>query len=416
MIVPCNILPLLPLISVAAAASIQLDARNVNVGGSTKNNNTNNTASGPYGLNNAACQQVTLSIPVNITLSNFTNVDNAYSNQSYVTRQIIDFTEAPSNFTAQHGPSTNTTFRLTRSFKINGYYCTPKQGGREDSALWNLVHGIGFDSSYWDFSLAPEYSVVKHAASYGYSTFRYDRLGTGESETPRGGGFDVVRAQTEVAILQGVLGKLRNSTQVGGKRHRKIVGVGHSYGSIQTQAVTQQTPELLDAAVLTGYTSNATNLPAYLHAASYSIANRIFPSRLANKPAQWLVTGSNASDILAFFYPPFYSQASFDLSRSTEQPVTLGSLFTVGAVGGKADNFTGPVQVVNGAKDFIFCSSNCYAGPDGKDIPSGVQGLYPKASNFTSYIAEDTGHGITAHYSQPMVAEEIAKWIKAQGL
>ncbi|CBQ68236.1 conserved hypothetical protein [Sporisorium reilianum SRZ2] len=400
-----------------SAASIRLDPRDATSALQCDTTNTcSAAATGPYGLNNAQCQQVTLSIPVNLTLTNFTRVDNFYANQSYITRQIIDFSEAPANFSAQHGPDAKQTFNLNRAFRINGYYCTPKQGARDGSALWNLVHGIGFDSSYWDFTLSPEYSVVKHAASYGYSTFRYDRLGTGGSETPHVGALDVLRAETEVAILQGVLAKLRNTTEVGGKRHGKIVGVGHSYGSVQTQAVSRMSPALLDAVVLTGYTTNGTNLPGYLHAASYSIANRVFPARFARKPPQWLVPGSNASDILGFFYPPFYSEASFDLARATEQAVTLGSLFTIGAVGGVAKEFRGPVQVVNGAKDFIFCSSNCWAGPNGTDIPSGVKMLYPAARNFTSYIAEDTGHGITAHYSQPMVANEIARWVSGQGL
>lgn len=370
---------------------------------------------GPYGLDNANCTDITLSIPVNLTLTNFTDVDNFYSNQSYVTKQLIELTEAPSNWTQAH-MSGNETFNLNETFSIAGYYCTPKQGSRNESALWNLVHGIGYDSSYWDYSLDPEYSVVKHAASYGYSTFRYDRLGTGNSSTPANG-FDVVRAQTEVAILETILTRLRNSTEVGGKQHNKVVGVGHSYGSVQTQAVSKDRPELLDAVVLTGFTTNTTNMMGYLKAASYSIAKNVFPQRLGDKPSTWLVTGSNASDIMGFFYPPYYSEESFDLARSTEQAVTLGSLASIGAVGGEAANYQGPVHVVNGAKDFIFCSSNCYAGDQqGKTIPDGVQMLYPKTKNFTSYIAEDTGHAITAHYSGPWVAHEIVSWVMDQGL
>lgn len=46
------------------------------------------------------------------------------------------------------------------------------RGARNNSALWTLVQGIGFDSSYWDYTLSKEYSVVRHAASYGYSTLR----------------------------------------------------------------------------------------------------------------------------------------------------------------------------------------------------------------------------------------------------
>ncbi|KAJ1029920.1 hypothetical protein NDA16_000836 [Ustilago loliicola] len=252
----------------------------------------------------------------------------------------MEYTTATSNWTSAH--QSNSTFEVNRNFSIAGYYCEPRQGYKNNSALLNLVHGIGFDASYWDYALSPEYSLVKTAASWGYASFRYDRLGTGNSETPAGG-FDVVRAQTEVAILEGVLGKLRNGSEVGGRSWEKIVGVGHSYGSVQTQAVTKQSPQLLDGVVLTGFTTNSSNQPAYLQAAAYSIANRVFPQRLGDKPSTWLVTGSNASDITGFFYPPYYSEASFDLSRSTEQPVTLGSLVTIGAVGGEASNFTGPV-------------------------------------------------------------------------
>ncbi|EST06734.1 hypothetical protein PSEUBRA_004657 [Kalmanozyma brasiliensis GHG001] len=411
MLVLQNLLALLPLAGLASAASIRLDARN---NGGSSGVGSISYAQGPYGLHNARCEQVTLQVPVNIELSNFTSVRNQYDTQSYITRQIIDFSLAPANWTARHGPSTTEKFTLNRSFQINGYYCTPIQGAREGSALWNLVHGIGFDSSYWDYTLSPEYSVVRHAASYGYSTFRYDRLGTGASETPSTGGFDVLRAQTEVAIYQGVLQQLRNTNNVGGKQHSKIVGIGHSYGSVQTQAVSMMSPELLDGVVLTGYTTNATNLPGYLHAAAYQIAKNTL-SQLSNKPPVWLASGSEAGNQIAFFYPPYFSDASFRLARATEQPVTLGSLFSIGAVGGPS-NFTGPVQVVNGAKDFIFCSSNCWGGPNGTAIPDGVKELYPQAKNFTSYIAENTGHGITAHYAQPMIAEEIARWIADQGL
>lgn len=40
--------------------------------------------------------------------------------------------------------------------------------------------------SYWDFAVngTDEYSYVSAAAAAGYTTFRYDRLGTGLSEKP----------------------------------------------------------------------------------------------------------------------------------------------------------------------------------------------------------------------------------------
>ena len=39
--------------------------------------------------------------------------------------------------------------------------------------------------SYWDFTVPEDYSYVRAAADAGFTTFRYDRLGTGLSEKPQ---------------------------------------------------------------------------------------------------------------------------------------------------------------------------------------------------------------------------------------
>ena len=76
---------------------------------------------------------------------------------------------------------------------------------------------------------APEYSYVKAAASYGYTTFRYDRLGCGNSETPTNG-FDVTQTATEVSILTNIARMLRETSNVGGQQWNRVVGIGHSLG------------------------------------------------------------------------------------------------------------------------------------------------------------------------------------------
>lgn len=49
---------------------------------------------------------------------------------------------------------------------------------------------------------------------------------------------------------------LRNG-EIGGQRFDKIVGVGHSYGSAQVQAITSHAPTALDAALLQGFSANS---------------------------------------------------------------------------------------------------------------------------------------------------------------
>ncbi|PWN53405.1 alpha/beta-hydrolase [Violaceomyces palustris] len=368
--------------------------------------------SGPYGLRNSRCKEELVEVSIKSKNFRFRGVDQYYSNQSYVTGQILEYTLAPKNWTDKHMDMSD-TFENVKTYKINTYYCEPIKGAKEGSSLISMLHGIGFDSSYWDYNYKLDYSFVRQAASYGYSTLRIDRLGCGKSDTPKNG-FDEAQAATEVAIYTEILKKAKQTTKFGGKKHERITGIGHSYGSIQTQSVSSRNPELLDGVILTGYTTDTSNLVGYLQTTAYSIAKDTLP-HLASKPSTWLATGSEASDIINFFYPNAYDQASFDLARSTEQAVTLGSLFTIGTVSGTAKDFKGPVQVVTGAKDFIFCSSNCWNG-DGSNKLEGVKDLYPAAKSFDTLVPEAVGHGVTAHRAQPEISRMMLEFIMEKGL
>ena len=87
-----------------------------------------------------------------------------------------------SNFTEMHENSQKQD--VTNTYSLSGTLCAPKNGAKNPTHVQYLIHGVGFDSSYWDFAAAPEYSYVRAAAEAGYTTFRYDRLGTGLSEKP----------------------------------------------------------------------------------------------------------------------------------------------------------------------------------------------------------------------------------------
>ncbi len=252
-----------------------------------------------------------------------------------------------------------------------------------------LMRVTSTEYTYQQF--APDYSYVAHAGSHGYSTFRYDRIGTGLSDTPDNG-FDVVQTATELAILVAMNGKLRNSTEIGGQTWSKVVGIGHSYGSVLTQAVTASYPDFYDAVILQGFSANSSYMTNYFQSAGYSIASDTLPGHLSDKPPVWLVTATPATNQLGFWAYPHYDSDAFELARSTEQPVTLGSLFTTGSAVEPAPAFFNPVQIVTGDKDFIFTGADAYAGPDGQTIPQAVQSaLYPNSVSFESYIPADTG-------------------------
>lgn len=85
--------------------------------------------------------------------------------------------------------------------------------------------------------------------------YSYDRLGVGKSDTPDG--LNVVQAPLEVEIAHQLIQMLR-----AGKfgHFSKVVGVGHSFGSIITQAITSQYPADLGMFFSSSSSSSLSNL------------------------------------------------------------------------------------------------------------------------------------------------------------
>jgi pimeloyl-ACP methyl ester carboxylesterase len=254
-------------------------------------------------------------------------------------------------------------------------------------SLLSIRFSVAYDSSYWNFrgdGVPEDHSYVRAAADAGYTTFRYDRLGTGFSDHPdstyewadhhnhsrraQADGWDsVVQAATDVAIAT-QFAKLLRQGKIGGKTFSKIVSVGHSYGSIQTNALTQ-TPGLVDHAVLTGFTANTSSFALHLGSAAYTPARAVFPARFGSQSNLslahgYLVSGLPQTSQMNFLFYPFYPTAAALLARKTEQPVTQGVLFTFSSIPGPAPGFTGSVAVVTGQTDFIFCSVCFYPYQD----------------------------------------------------
>jgi len=257
---------------------------------------------------------------------------------------------------------------------------------------------------------------VEWAAAAGYNTFRYDRLGTGLSEHPKDA-YNVVQASTDVAIAIKIISMLSTGA-IGGHSGIKVIGVGHSYGSAQLNYVTKVAPKSLAGVVLTGFSFNGTAVPLYLTSAAYTTASEVAPTRFSSSDlsSAYLLTLGPQTTQLNFFYYPYYTTASANRARATEQPVTQGVLFTFVALLGPAVEFTGSVYVVTGDKDWIFCTGNCYAVPQGAtqaSILDFVSAGYPKASHFNTLIPANTGHSISVHTSAPETYKQIQTHLKS---
>ncbi|KAF1947316.1 alpha/beta-hydrolase [Clathrospora elynae] len=327
------------------------------------------------------------------------------------------FNEFQKNYTATLLEGYQT---LVGSYNISAQYCRPDSGSKNKIQI--LTHGIGFDKTYWDLDYDNyKYSYVNVALNAGYSTLAIDRFGIGNSS--HGDPFNEIQAQAEVEALNAVTLAVRNGhIREIDSSYKKVIHVGHSFGSVQSYWLSAKYPKNTDGLILTGYSTagqflayivagwnlhsarlnqplrfgNASNvvfrtvverhglsnnivqgLQKLLMAAGVDLTSDEVWNELATTEVLDLTTGYNKS-VISYNYPSgylthsdltalqyaFLQPGNYDVglalvAEHTKQPVTTGELLTIGNAP-KMSPFTGPVLVVTGETDVPFCGGNCY--------------------------------------------------------
>jgi pimeloyl-ACP methyl ester carboxylesterase len=272
---------------------------------------------------------------------------------------------------------------------------------------------------------------VNTALAAGYSTLAIDRFGIGNSS--HGDPFNEIQAQAEVEALNAVTTKLRNGEipEVS-CTYKKVIHVGHSFGSVQSYWLSALYPNNTDGVILTGYSTagqflpyvvagwnlhsarlnqplrlgNASNdgvrklaaqygldqnlvstLQKVLDAAGVDLTSQEVWNEVATTEVLDLITGYNetvfqynypsgylaSSDLTAlqyaFLYPGNYAIGIALVGEQTKQPVTTGELLTIGSAPAMSP-FAGPVLVITGEHDIPFCGGNCFAQLPGSNASS----------------------------------------------
>jgi len=347
-------------------------------------------------------------IPVNASTSK--NLRFNYQvpeNQSQLTETFVDFVTAGSPFTQQIMAGYQ---NVSGTYSIGATYCIPGNNTKP-SGVQLLTHGIGFDRNYWDW--APGYSYVDAAVQNGYGAFFYDRLGVGKSN--KSDGLNVVQTPLEVEIAHNLASMLREG-MFAQTNFSKVVGVGHSFGSIISQAVTAMYPNALDAAVLTGFSGNSTAVPTFISAGNLQIASQNQPYRFSGFNNSYMVTESVIGNQIQFFRAPNFDPLVLVEANANKGTVTIGEFFSLMASTMPAKNYTNPVAVVNGANDLPFCFGNC-SYPTNQLTPV-FTALYPNVpmNRTGSYMAPTTGHGVNLHYTAEAAYSYIMTFLKGNGL
>lgn len=342
-------------------------------------------------------------ISVNASATNYKFNFPIPPNQETVTQTFASMLAAGSTFSKDIMAGNGT---VSGMYDISAQICYPASG-IDPKAVQFLTHGVGFGLGYWDF--APGYSYVDTAAAAGYTTFLYDRLGVGNSSKPDP--IQIVQAPLQVSIAHQLIQLLKTGF-IASTKFSNVIGVGHSFGSEITQAITNQHPTDIAAAILTGFTTGQAGLPTFVTSLDLQIASQNNPE-FTGLNNGYIVTADSIGNQLAFLKYPGFPLSNLALVEASKKTLTFGELFSQANLVQNATEFVGIVDVVNGDSDWPFCMGNCTYPTD---LSASVKNLYPAAKAFETYLAPVAGHGLNVHYSGEGAFSQIQTFLKNNGL
>lgn len=348
-------------------------------------------------------------INVTASASNTRLLLKSPASQAELTQTTVDMAQAGSNYLQR---VTGGPHQVNGTFQIFSKLCVPNNAtvASNVQTLQFLSHGGTLDHTYWDF--APGYSYVDAAAAAGYATFSYDRLGTGLSDHPDPNQVPQAALQAEIAhvILQGL-----RKVRVQGKGIKNIVGVGHSAGSSLTLAVVGKYARDFDGLVFTGISASSDAIP--ISEISFNLLPApLDPSgRFKGLDMGYLTQGDIAQAFqFSFYHYPGYDQKVFQRQFDTRQTTIFGELLTFGSVTMPQPNFTGPVDIVLGQYDYIFCTANCSYPTD--QAQKFVNAFFPASLKKGTFLQPNSGHLVTQHYTASQGFAHSLGFLKNSGL
>ncbi|CAD6444632.1 2bee58ee-68e3-4ef4-b72e-cfb7ab717c3f [Sclerotinia trifoliorum] len=401
------------------------------------------------------CTNIT--IPISINARNGIFSIPTLSDAIAVTKFAQDFLRNGQNYSA----STLSGFTtVTGQYNIAATVCVPSKASNYSSTWQFLTHGVGYDRTYWDLPFDNHnYSYVDVAVDqYGYSTLAIDRLGIGESS--KADPTSIIQAPAELSAIIEVTKLLRAGSlpDVIISKPNKLVHVGHSFGSILSYGLVSAHPEITDGLILQGFSidssalaqtiagfniqSASVNQPykfgppsfeplfdaalsllqsALSKIGSFYIAGsnqnngNIYAQDLPNGYITWANLGSNQ---FAFLAPPYYDPAIAEYTEEHKEPFTTGEILTIAGQPSSAPEFTGPVLVLTGNEDQIFCGGNCSetgSANSAPNIPAQAAVVFPKARTFVPYVQPRCGHAVNVHFNSSGAYKVMNEFLREQG-
>jgi pimeloyl-ACP methyl ester carboxylesterase len=291
--------------------------------------------------------------------------------------------------------------------------CTPTHG--HPSTVLTLAHGATYNGAYWSWPQDSEfYSFVWQALEAGYGVFAVDRLGSGQSSRPLS---TMVTFASEASTLHQAVTGLRTGT-VGHTRWKRVILVGHSYGSAEIAQEVANYPGDADAVILTGSGHAVSANTLGLTRTGFKSASTML-ARFGGLDTQYLTsTTQQVRDELLYRDADSdpavraFDQATRDtlaLSESTTRPPDLSVLTRALRI---------PTLLLDGQYDSHYCNGAQIPAESNLDNCSSAAALYASeqpqyGSCFAAAIVPGSGHDLLTEYGARIAAGLILRFAQA---
>lgn len=304
---------------------------------------------------------------------------------------------------------------VSGTYDIAAKFCQPEQNPQAPAGrateVQLLLHGVPYNSSYW-FGLpgnpdgTAEYDWVEYATGLGYPVLAIDNLGAGDSQ--KANPLTEVQQPLQTAIVHRIVQQLRAGQLSFAPKASRVIFVGHSLASVIGNAIATKFPTDLDALILTGWSYNLVQAGLGLLLTLVTPAQLQNPARFGSFPPGYLAFGSRQGKRDAYYAEDgTFSSALEQWDFEHQDTITLGQIVSAFSGLQRADGFRGDVLALTGQEDAFFCGptgsralgpQTCGEGDN--SIPARSKSFFPNA-NFEYYLAPNTSHATTLHYSTP---------------
>ncbi|KAF7377964.1 Alpha/beta hydrolase family-domain-containing protein [Mycena sanguinolenta] len=287
--------------------------------------------------------------------------------------------------------------RVDDTYNIHGVFCRPDGGSPQNpSVIQLLVHGFTYTDQYWSPPVEEfqNYSYAAFSCAHGLPSLAVDWPGVGLSTRPINAS-DVQYPTVAGAVSQVATHLKTASILPGVPPFRKVIGIGHSAGSVALtfNAIVDGTQSPFDGLILTAGISLGTDmLPS---------VSLLTPAP-DDTPLRWgnIDPGYLTSSIRFIFYPAdptAFSPRMLEFDGFTKDVATVSMYVqTPGVLTLMVQQYTGPVVKIVGSGDQVLCATDrCN---DVAALTASERVRWPKAQSFEVVVEQGSGHDLNLDF------------------